>query len=100
MSDQVPSTTSCAEPSRLARHLAGALRQARSDVVKRWLERIVARVTVDAGQVFPTEALLDHVPLLVDGIADYLEADGADVDGHGRRSRPSSCPPRRIAKES
>ncbi|MDQ6635343.1 MAG: HAMP domain-containing histidine kinase, partial [Gemmatimonadota bacterium] len=42
-----------------------------------------ARVTVDAGQVFPTEELLDHVPVLVDGIADYLEADGLDIDGHG-----------------
>ena len=83
MSDQGPSRTPSAEPSRLARHLAGELRQARSDVVKRWLERIVARVTVDAGQVFPTEELLDHVPLLVNGIADYLEADGLDIDGHG-----------------
>jgi signal transduction histidine kinase len=84
MSDHAaPSTTSSAEPSRLARHLAGELRQARSEVVERWLERIVARVTVDAGQVFPTGELLDHVPLLVDGIADYLEADGLDIDGHG-----------------
>ena len=83
MSEQVTRTTSSAEPSRLARHLAGELRQARSDVVKPWLERIVARVTVDAGQVFPTEKLLDHVPLLVDGIADYLEAAGQDIDGHG-----------------
>jgi signal transduction histidine kinase len=38
---------------------------------------------VDAGEVFPTDALLDHVPLLVDGIADYLEAEGQDIDGHG-----------------
>jgi signal transduction histidine kinase len=84
MSDSVPTTTtSSAEPCRLASHLAGELRQARSSVVKRWLERIVARVAVDAGQVFPTEELLDHVPLLVDGIADYLEADGQDLDGHG-----------------
>jgi signal transduction histidine kinase len=83
MSDPAPSTTRLAAPCRLASHLAGELRQARSEVVKRWLERIVARVTVDAGHVFPSEELLDHVPLLVDGIADYLEAEGADVDGHG-----------------
>jgi signal transduction histidine kinase len=84
MSDRgLTATTSSAEPCRLASDLAGELRRARSDVVERWLERIVARVTVDAGDVFPTEKLLDHVPLLVDGIADYLEAEGADVDGHG-----------------
>ncbi|MFL5606584.1 MAG: ATP-binding protein [Gemmatimonadaceae bacterium] len=84
MSDrELTATTSSAEPCRLASDLAGELRRARSDVVERWLERIVARVTVDAGDVFPTEELLDHVPLLVDGIADYLEAEGADVDGHG-----------------
>jgi signal transduction histidine kinase len=84
MPDPDPSsTTSSAAPRRLARHLAGELRQARTDVVKRWLERIVARVTVDAGEVFPTDELLDHVPLLVDGIADYLEVEGQDIDGHG-----------------
>ena len=83
MSDQVPRPTSSTEPSQLARHLAGELRRARSDVVKRWLERIVARVTVEAGQIFPTDKLLDHVPLLVDGIADYLEAAGEGIDGHG-----------------
>jgi signal transduction histidine kinase len=84
MTDRYPSTMPpSATPCQLARHLADELRQGRGDVVKRWLERIVARVTVDADEVFPTEDLLDHVPLLVDGIADYLEAEGADVDGHG-----------------
>jgi signal transduction histidine kinase len=67
-------------PSRLAALLAVQLREARTDVVRRWLDRIVARVTVDAQQVFPSDELLDHVPLLVDGIADYLESDGVDVD--------------------
>jgi signal transduction histidine kinase len=67
-------------PSRLAALLAMQLREARTDVVRRWLDRIVARVTVDAQQVFPSDELLDHVPLLVDGIADYLESDGVDVD--------------------
>ncbi|MDB4898624.1 MAG: ATP-binding region ATPase domain protein [Gemmatimonadetes bacterium] len=60
---------------RLAELLAAELRGARTDVVRRWLDRIVARVTVDAGRVFPTEELLNHVPLLVDGIADYLESE-------------------------
>lgn len=58
----------------LAALLAAELRTARTEIVRRWLERIVSRVTVEANHVFPTEALLNHVPLLVDGIADYLES--------------------------
>jgi signal transduction histidine kinase len=83
MSESHSVTTSPSGCSELARHLAHELRRARTDVVQRWLDRIVARVTVDAGRVFPTDGLLDHVPLLVDGIADYLEAEGLDVEGHG-----------------
>ena len=58
----------------LAGLLAAQLRASRTAIVRRWLERIVARVTVEAEHVFPTEALLNHVPLLVDGIAEYLES--------------------------
>lgn len=64
----------------LARILAEELRGARTEIVRRWLDRIVARVTVDEGSIFPTEALLNHVPLLIDGIADHLEsADLSDA---------------------
>jgi signal transduction histidine kinase len=70
-------------PSRLASFLAAELRAARTDVVRRWLDRIVARVTLDQNHVFPTDELLDHVPLLVDGIATYVEAEGLDLEGHG-----------------
>jgi signal transduction histidine kinase len=65
----------------LAQVLADALREARTEVVRRWLDRIVARVTVDANRVFPTEALLNHVPLLVAGIADYLASESGAVTG-------------------
>jgi signal transduction histidine kinase len=65
----------------LAQVLADALREARTEVVRRWLDRIVARVTVDANRVFPTEALLNHVPLLVAGIADYLASEPGAVTG-------------------
>jgi signal transduction histidine kinase len=39
-------------------------------------------VTVAPDRVFPSETLLNHVPLLVDGIADYLESadDGLDME--------------------
>lgn len=57
----------------LAAVLAQTLRDNCRDLVRRWLERIVDRVTLDPNRVFPTDELLDHVPLLIEGIADYLE---------------------------
>ncbi|HEX8208623.1 MAG TPA: sensor histidine kinase [Longimicrobium sp.] len=62
---------------RLAAALAGRMREAREDLTRRWLERIVARVAIDPNRVFPTDELLNHVPLLMDRIADYME-DPAD----------------------
>jgi signal transduction histidine kinase len=62
---------------RLAGALAQSIRESREDLTRRWLERIVARVELDPNRVFPTDELLDHVPLLMDRIADYLE-DPAD----------------------
>lgn len=61
----------------LAEALADELRVARDDLTHRWLERIAARVNIEPNRIFPTDELLNHVPLLVDGIADYLE-DPAD----------------------
>jgi signal transduction histidine kinase len=57
----------------LAKALADRMRQSRDDLTRRWLERISARVTLDPNRIFPTDALLDHVPLLILGIADYIE---------------------------
>jgi signal transduction histidine kinase len=53
--------------------LANRLRGSREDLTQRWLDRITARVRLHPNRVFPTEELLDHVPLLIDGVADYLE---------------------------
>jgi len=62
-------------PAALATKIAGELRAMKRDLVQRWLERIQARVTLTANEVFPTESLLNHVPLLIDGIAAYLESE-------------------------
>lgn len=64
----------------LAAALATHLRDAREDLVRRWLDRIVARVSVDPAKVFPTAELLNHVPILIDGIADLLERPDLSVD--------------------
>jgi signal transduction histidine kinase len=64
----------------LAGALAIRLRASRNELTARWLERIVARVSVDPNRIFPTDELLNHVPLLIDGIAAYMEDPGATVN--------------------
>ncbi|HEX7243686.1 MAG TPA: HAMP domain-containing sensor histidine kinase [Longimicrobiaceae bacterium] len=58
---------------KLAIALARELREGSEELTHRWLERIAARVNLEPNRVFPTDELLDHVPLLMVGIADYLE---------------------------
>jgi signal transduction histidine kinase len=63
----------------LAGALAELLRGSRDELTQHWLERISARVSMPIHEVFPTEDMLDHVPLLIDGIADYLEHPSAEI---------------------
>lgn len=60
----------------LAKALADRMRSSSDELTHRWLERISARVRLDPNRIFPTDALLDHVPLLILGIADYIENPG------------------------
>lgn len=48
-------------------------------MTNRWLERIAARVSLEANRVFPSQQLLDHVPVLIEGIATYVENPASDV---------------------
>ena len=73
--------TSSSDRSVLASRLADRMRSARSEIVGRWLERIIARVSIEPRRVFPTDELLNHVPILVDGIADYLETGETTHEG-------------------
>ena len=63
----------------LAAALANRLRSAREELTKRWLDRIAARVSIGLDRVFPGEELLDHIPLLIDGIAGYVENPAEEV---------------------
>ncbi len=65
----------------LADVMAQRLRDSRDDLTRRWLDRITARVSLEPERMFPTEDLLDHVPLLVDGIADYLANPADEIAG-------------------
>jgi signal transduction histidine kinase len=73
----MPSSADCP----LASVLAARLRAEREDLTRRWLDRIAARVSIDAVRVFPTADLLNHVPLLIDGIAAYLENPAEGIAG-------------------
>jgi signal transduction histidine kinase len=57
----------------LAKAMADRMRASSGELTHRWLDRISARVRLDPNRIFPTDALLDHVPMLILGIADYIE---------------------------
>jgi signal transduction histidine kinase len=63
------STTDCP----LAVALAERLRGQRDTLTSRWLVRIADRVALSPSRIFPSDDLIDHVPLLILGIADYIE---------------------------
>lgn len=73
----MPSSADCP----LASVLASRLRAEREELTRRWLDRIAARVSIDAARVFPSADLLDHVPLLIDGIAAYIENPAEGIAG-------------------
>lgn len=63
----------------LAAELAARIRSERRDLTRRWFDRIVARVALHPNRVFPSEELLNHVPVLMDGIADYVENPADEI---------------------
>ncbi|MFL5481991.1 MAG: ATP-binding protein [Gemmatimonadaceae bacterium] len=67
-------------PDKIGALIAAALRESSTDLVRLWLERISARVAVSPHRIFPTEELLNHVPILIDGIADYVESPHVELD--------------------
>src|SRR5579872_2440276 len=60
--------------TRFDRRIAGRMRAESQALAKRWLERLDDILTVDRDRIFPTKDLLDHVPLLIEEIAAYIEA--------------------------
>ncbi len=67
-------------PVALAATLSDCLRTAKQELVTQWLDRISARVAISTKRVFPTHELLNHVPLLIEGIAGYLKRPERDID--------------------
>lgn len=67
-------------PVELAATLADRLRTAKQELVTQWLNRISERVAISKRRVFPTHALINHVPLLIEGIAGYLKRPEREID--------------------
>jgi signal transduction histidine kinase len=67
-------------PLELAATLSDRLRSAKQELVTQWLGRISARVSISTKRVFPTHELLNHVPLLIEGIAGYLKRPERNID--------------------
>jgi signal transduction histidine kinase len=67
-------------PVELAASLADGLRSAKQELVTQWLDRISSRVAISTKRVFPTHELLNHVPLLIEGIAGYLKRPERDIN--------------------
>ena len=68
--------------SRFAEALAARQRDSRNELTARWLARIVDRVAIEPLRIFPTDELLDHMPQLVAGIADFVADPARAIAGH------------------
>jgi signal transduction histidine kinase len=68
-----------ARPCAIAGSVAARMRNSSDELAARWLERIAARVQLEPTRIFPTEELLNHVPVLMVGIADYLENPSDEI---------------------
>src|SRR6478735_5959433 len=60
------------------RLIGARMRADHESLARRWLVRLNELLPVSANEVFPSQALLDHIPSLIQEIADYLEDTDAD----------------------
>jgi hypothetical protein len=67
----------------LSELVAARMCEAQIELTTRWLERIADRVRVPSEHIFPTDELLDHMPLLIEGIAAHIRDPEVPVSGNG-----------------
>ena len=58
--------------------IGARLRKKATDLSQRWLERLNDILTIEPNEIFPTDDLLDHIPQLIEQIADYVEAPAVE----------------------
>jgi signal transduction histidine kinase len=59
--------------------IAARIDAERYALAARWLDRLVAVIPVGPNDVFPTDALLDHIPKLIEQIAKFLAVPENDI---------------------
>jgi signal transduction histidine kinase len=59
--------------------IADRLRAENHAIAGRWLARLKELLPVDVGDIFPTDQVLDHIPSLIEEIADYVAAEAPDA---------------------
>ena len=62
--------------------IAARLDSERHGLAARWLDRLVAVIPVGPPAVFPSEALLDHIPELIKEIARFVAAPEEEIAGN------------------
>ncbi|MBW8873330.1 MAG: sensor histidine kinase [Acidobacteria bacterium] len=61
----------------LETHLGTELHRRSTELTRAWLDRLIERLDVHPRRIFPTDALLNHIPEVLRAISDYLCSDGA-----------------------
>jgi len=59
--------------------IAQRIKDAHLDIARRWLDRLEALLPVEANEIFPTDQVLDHIPALINEIADYVGSGPTDA---------------------
>jgi len=59
--------------------IAARIRAEHVPISARWLERLRDLLTVEPNEVFPSKHLLDHIPALIQQVADYVRSPEAEA---------------------
>jgi signal transduction histidine kinase len=60
----------------LEAYLGAELHRRSTELTRAWLDRLLQRLDVHPRRVFPTDALLNHIPEVLRAISEYLISDG------------------------
>src|SRR3954464_12061008 len=60
----------------LEAHLGVELHRRSTELTRAWLDRLIARLDVQPRRIFPTDALLNHIPDVLRAVSDFLCSDG------------------------
>src|SRR5581483_4343102 len=66
-------------PATFAAVIAVSMEENAAALAGRWLDRLLSLIPVAPNQVFRTDTILDHVPVLIAQIARYIATPEADI---------------------